>query len=63
MTPEQVLATHRGGFDRALLERDWDYLASLYANEYMLVRSDGSIFIQGRGARRFTCPEPCLRKH
>ena len=43
MTPEQVLATHRGGFYRALLERDWDYLASLYANEYMLVRSDGSI--------------------
>ena len=43
MTPEQVLRTHREVFYRALLERDWDRLANLYANDYTLVRSDGSV--------------------
>jgi Domain of unknown function (DUF4440) len=43
MTPEQVLRTHREVFYRALLEQDWDRLANLYANNYTLVRSDGSV--------------------
>jgi hypothetical protein len=43
MTPELVLRTHRDVFYRALLEQNWDGLAHLYANEYMLVRSDGSV--------------------
>jgi len=43
MTPELVLRTHRDVFYRALLEQDWDGLAHLYANDYMLVRSDGSV--------------------
>ena len=43
MTPELILSTHRGVFYRALLEQDWDGLAHLYGNEYMLVRSDGSV--------------------
>jgi hypothetical protein len=43
MTRELVLTTHRDVFYRALLERKWDTLATLYADEYMLVRSDGSV--------------------
>jgi hypothetical protein len=43
MTCELVLRTHRDVFYRALLDRDWDALAILYADEYMLVRSDGSV--------------------
>lgn len=43
MTPESVLATQRQVFYRALLEQDWDALAHLYADDYMLVRSDGSV--------------------
>jgi hypothetical protein len=43
MTIELVLSTHRDVFYRALLEEDWDALATLYADEYMLVRSDGSV--------------------
>ncbi|WP_158787149.1 nuclear transport factor 2 family protein [Granulicella sp. L46] len=43
MTIELVLKTHRDVFYRALLEGDWDALAALYADEYMLVRSDGSV--------------------
>jgi ketosteroid isomerase-like protein len=43
MTSELVLRTHRGVFYRALLERDWDALADLYADDYMLVRSDGTL--------------------
>jgi Domain of unknown function (DUF4440) len=43
MTPELVLRTHRDGFYRALLEQNWEGLARLYAKEYMLVRSDGSV--------------------
>ena len=43
MTRELVLATHREVFYRALLESNWDALARLYADDYMLVRSDGSV--------------------
>ena len=43
MTSELVLKTHREIFYRALLESDWDALATLYADEYMLVHSDGSV--------------------
>jgi hypothetical protein len=46
MTRELVLRTHRDVFYRALLESDWDALATLYADEYMLVRSDGSVLIK-----------------
>jgi hypothetical protein len=43
MTPELVLQTHRDVFYKALLEGDWDALSELYADEYMLVRSDGTL--------------------
>ena len=43
MTSELVLRTHREVFYSALLHQDWDALAKLYASEYMLVRSDGSV--------------------
>jgi ketosteroid isomerase-like protein len=43
MTAELVLQTHRSVFYRALLERDWEALADLYADDYMLVRSDGTL--------------------
>jgi ketosteroid isomerase-like protein len=48
MTHESVLDIHRGIFYRALLERDWDSLARLYANDYILVRSDGSVLTKGQ---------------
>ena len=42
MTEQEVLATHRDIFYAALLNGDWDALSDLYANDYTLVRSDGS---------------------
>jgi ketosteroid isomerase-like protein len=42
MTKQEVLATHREVFYAALLTRDWDALSLLYAEDYTLVRSDGS---------------------
>lgn len=47
MTIELVFKTHRDVFYRALLEGDWNALATLYADEYMLVRSDGSVLTKG----------------
>lgn len=43
MTAELVMSTHRERFYRALLERDWDALSDIYANDYMLVRPDGTV--------------------
>jgi hypothetical protein len=43
MTAEEVLRVHRNVFYRSLIKRDYDALADLYANEYMLVRPDGSV--------------------
>ena len=42
MTPASVLRTHQEVFYRALLHQDWSALASLYADDYNLVRSDGT---------------------
>ena len=43
MTAEEVLRVHRNIFYRSLIKHDYDALADLYANEYMLVRPDGSV--------------------
>jgi ketosteroid isomerase-like protein len=43
MTAEEVLRVHRDTFYRSLIDQDYDALADLYANDYMLVRSDGSV--------------------
>jgi hypothetical protein len=43
MTAEEVLRVHRNIFYRSLINHDYDALADLYANEYMLVRQDGSV--------------------
>ena len=43
MTTEEVLRVHRDTFYRSLIDQDYDALADLYANDYMLVRSDGSV--------------------
>lgn len=43
MTAEEVLRVHRDTFYRSLIDQDYDVLADLYANDYMLVRSDGSV--------------------
>ena len=43
MTAEEVLRVHRDIFYRSLIDQDFDALAVLYANDYMLVRSDGSV--------------------
>ena len=43
MTAEEVLRVHRNVFYRSLIKHDYDALADLYANEYMLVRPDGSV--------------------
>jgi hypothetical protein len=47
MTPELVLTIHRDIFYRAILVQDWDALAHLYADDYMLVRSGGSVLTKG----------------
>jgi ketosteroid isomerase-like protein len=43
MTAEEVLRTHRNVFYRSLINQDYNALSDLYANEYMLVRPDGSV--------------------
>lgn len=43
MTSEQVLKTQRQVFYRSLLQQDWEALEGLYAENYILVRSDGSV--------------------
>jgi Domain of unknown function (DUF4440) len=43
LTSEVVLQTHREVFYRALLEQNFDALSTLYSDDYMLVRSDGSV--------------------
>jgi ketosteroid isomerase-like protein len=42
MTPDDVVGTHKE-FNRALTTRDFDALSRLYADDYMLVRPDGSV--------------------
>lgn len=43
MTAEEVLRVHRNISYRSLINQDFEALADLYANEYMLVRPDGSV--------------------
>ena len=43
MTVEDVVRTHTEGFNRALTTRDLDALSAIYADDYMLVRPDGSL--------------------
>ena len=42
MNHDTVLKTHRDIFYKALLHQDWDSLAELYADDYTLVRSNGT---------------------
>ncbi|NYF91473.1 nuclear transport factor 2 family protein [Tunturiibacter empetritectus] len=43
MTAETVLQTNNLVFYQALLDQDWSSLAELYADDYRLVRSNGSV--------------------
>src|ERR1700732_1751459 len=43
MTEAEVLRTHVEHFYGALKSRDWDQLAAIYSDDYMLVRPDGSV--------------------
>ena len=43
MTVEDVVRTHTEGFNRALMAGDLDTLSAIYADDYMLVRPDGSV--------------------
>jgi ketosteroid isomerase-like protein len=43
MTAEEVLRRHREGFNQALKQQDYDGLANIYSDMYMLVRPDGSV--------------------
>ena len=43
MTADEVLRVHGETFYRSLIDQDYDALSDLYANEYMLVRSDGTV--------------------
>ncbi len=42
MTQQEILSTQRGVFYPALIDRDWDALSALYADDYTLMRSDGT---------------------
>ena len=42
MNQDTVLKTHRGIFYKALVNQDWGSLAELYADDYTLVRSNGT---------------------
>jgi hypothetical protein len=43
MTSDTILRTHRDVFYRALLHREWNVLADLYADDYSLVRLNGTV--------------------
>jgi hypothetical protein len=43
MTAEEILSIHTDTFNRALGEQDYIALEGLYADDYMLVRPDGSV--------------------
>jgi hypothetical protein len=43
MTAEDILSIHKDTFNRALMEQDYIALEGLYADDYMLVRPDGSV--------------------
>jgi ketosteroid isomerase-like protein len=43
MTEAEVLRTHVDLFNGALKSRNWDQLAAVYSDDYMLVRPDGSV--------------------
>ena len=43
MTVEDVVRTHTEGFNRALTTHDLEALSAIYADDYMLVRPDGSV--------------------
>ena len=43
MTEAEVVRTHVDLFNGALKSRDWDELAAIYSDDYMLVRPDGSV--------------------
>jgi ketosteroid isomerase-like protein len=43
LTAEEVARTHTEVFNASLLSGDLDTLAMLYADDYMLVRPDGSV--------------------
>ena len=43
MTEADVLRTHLDLFNGALKSGDWDQLAAVYSDDYMLVRPDGSV--------------------
>jgi hypothetical protein len=43
MTAEEILSIHTDTFNRALKEQDYIALETLYADDYMLVRPDGSV--------------------
>jgi hypothetical protein len=42
LNQDTVLKTHRDSFYKALLYQDWGSLAELYADDYALVRSNGT---------------------
>src|ERR1700689_4669281 len=43
MKAEEILSIHTDIFNRALKEQDYAALEGLYADDYMLVRPDGSV--------------------
>jgi hypothetical protein len=43
MTTEEILSIHKDVFIRGLKEQDYAALEGLYAGDYMLVRTDGSV--------------------
>jgi ketosteroid isomerase-like protein len=43
MTEAEVVRTHVDRFNGALKSRNWDELAAIYSDDYMLVRPDGSV--------------------
>jgi ketosteroid isomerase-like protein len=43
MTEAEVLRIHLDLFNGALKSRDWEQLAAIYSDDYMLVRPDGSV--------------------
>ena len=61
MTSANVLRTHHDIFYRALLHREWNVLADLYADNSSLIRSNGTVLLKEAVLKDMRAEDPVSR--